>query len=194
MMSPAPSGLPGIAAVAIVFGLFGALLLWARWRSVADDGPQQRAKGWWVGLAGQALGFAVTGWGSFDVSLDPLSASAWLAATCVVILGGFALALFAASVRTMGRNWDISARTRSDHQLVQAGPFAHMRHPIYVALFALLIALALGWGHWLHFFAGAAIYIGGTALRVRDEEALLRAKFGPAYDDYAARVKRFGAF
>jgi protein-S-isoprenylcysteine O-methyltransferase Ste14 len=35
------------------------------------------------------------------------------------------------------------------------------------------------------------LYALGTWMRVAHEERLLRTQFGAAYDEYAARVKRF---
>jgi protein-S-isoprenylcysteine O-methyltransferase Ste14 len=35
------------------------------------------------------------------------------------------------------------------------------------------------------------LYWVGTVLRILEEEKLLRARFGDAYDAYAGRVKRF---
>jgi protein-S-isoprenylcysteine O-methyltransferase Ste14 len=35
------------------------------------------------------------------------------------------------------------------------------------------------------------VFALGTWIRIREEERLLRAEFGAAYEDYAARVKRF---
>jgi protein-S-isoprenylcysteine O-methyltransferase Ste14 len=67
----------------------------------------------------------------------------------------------------MGKNWSLIARTRSDHQLVRNGPFAIVRHPIYLAL---------------------PLYLAGTAIRIRDEEALLRAQFGEEHARYAREV------
>ena len=91
----------------------------------------------------------------------------------------------------MGRNWSLVARTRADHQLVEAGPFAYIRHPIYSALFLLMPAMALAFGHVAHLVLSVPLYAIGTWLRVGEEERLLRATFGSRYDAYAARVKRF---
>ena len=91
----------------------------------------------------------------------------------------------------MGQNWSLVARTRSDHKLVERGPFALMRHPIYVALFGLMIATGLALGHPWNLLLAAPIYWWGTLQRVAIEERLLRDAFGSAYDDYARRVKRF---
>jgi protein-S-isoprenylcysteine O-methyltransferase Ste14 len=54
-----------------------------------------------------------------------------------------------------------------------------------------LLALAVSFGHLRNLVVALPLFALGTALRVGEEERLLRARFGPAYDDYAARVKRF---
>jgi protein-S-isoprenylcysteine O-methyltransferase Ste14 len=54
-----------------------------------------------------------------------------------------------------------------------------------------LLALAVGLGHEANLLVAAPVHALGTWIRVREEEKLLRAQFGTAYDDYAAGVKRF---
>ncbi|MBS0478095.1 MAG: isoprenylcysteine carboxylmethyltransferase family protein, partial [Proteobacteria bacterium] len=83
------------------------------------------------------------------------------------------------------------AQTRSDHVLVQNGPFRWIRNPIYVALGLFMVAMAIAFGHWRNLMVAVPLYAVGTWMRVMREEALLRTQFGVAYDDYIARVKRF---
>jgi protein-S-isoprenylcysteine O-methyltransferase Ste14 len=78
-----------------------------------------------------------------------------------------------------------------DHELVTTGPFAHVRHPIYSAMGLLLLALAIGLGNEWRLVVTLPLYALGTWLRIAEEEKLLQAAFGPAYEAYAARVKRF---
>ena len=66
-----------------------------------------------------------------------------------------------------------------------------MRHPIYVALFLFMLAMAIAYGHTRHLILGVPVYALATWFRIRHEEGLLRAQFGADYDGYAARVKRF---
>ena len=91
----------------------------------------------------------------------------------------------------MGRNWALVARTRQDGTLVQSGPFAYVRNPIYVALFFILLAIALASGHGHNLVVALPLFALGTWLRVTHEERVLRETFGAAFDAYAARVKRF---
>jgi protein-S-isoprenylcysteine O-methyltransferase Ste14 len=77
------------------------------------------------------------------------------------------------------------------HVLVTGGIFAHLRHPIYTGMAAFLAAMAIAFGHAAHLVAAAPLFALGTWIRVREEERLLKAQFGPAYQAYAARVKRF---
>lgn len=187
-----PVGLPGLATLALGFVLFVASLLVARGRSTPDiGGGGKRSLRSLGGVMLQGLGIAIIGFGPIRAVLPAASPGAIAGGLAVAVLMGGAIALFTSASRAMGRNWAIVAQTRSDHQLVTTGPFARVRHPIYVAMFLFALALAAAFGHFWHLLLGAPIYWFGTARRVAIEERLLRDQFGVAYDDYARRVRRF---
>jgi len=189
-----PVGLPGLAAIAAGFVVFLIALLAARLRASKVDQTvaQKRSNRSLIGIVIQMIGVAIAGAaGPVRVALDPLSALALSEAVAVAMLMIATVGLFHWSSRTMGKNWSIVARTREDHQLVQTGPFAYVRHPIYVAIFLFMLALAIAYGHTRSLIVAIPIYALGTWLRIGHEERLLRAQFGGAYDAYAARVKRF---
>jgi protein-S-isoprenylcysteine O-methyltransferase Ste14 len=188
-----PVGLPGLAAIALGVLAFLVALIAARIRARRSDQTVgvRRANASWIWIAVQGFGIFIVAFGPVRAALDPMSPLALIEAFAVLVLMGSCVALFHWSSKTMGKNWSIVARTRDDHQLVETGPFAFVRHPIYVALFFFMLAFAIAYGHWLALIPGVPIYIFGTVMRIRYEEALLRAQFGAAYDDYARRVKRF---
>jgi protein-S-isoprenylcysteine O-methyltransferase Ste14 len=185
-------GLPGLAVLAVGFLAFMLTVLAARLRrGMADDRPQRRSRRSIAGIAVQCLAFFLTAFGMAGAMLDPLSPLALGEAGGIALLMAMSVALFAWASRTMGRNWSIVARTRSDHELVTTGPFAYTRHPIYAAMALLLIALAIGLGNEWRLIVTLPLYALGTWLRIAEEEKLLRDAFGADYDAYAARTKRF---
>lgn len=106
----------------------------------------------------------------------------------MLLLGGTAIALFLSAASTMGKNWSLVARTRTDHLLVRSGPFAMVRHPIYLALLLYLLSIAAALGHWQQLLVAVPLYLAGTIVRIRDEEQLLRAQFGEEHPRYAREV------
>ena len=187
-----PVGWPGLVVMAVGGLLFFVAIVRVR---VAGGGPAQpdagRARISVLGIILQMLGFASTGFGTIHVALPAASAASFAEGILVAALMGGAVWLFAAAAGEMGRNWSLVARTRKDHELVTSGAFARIRHPIYTAMGLFLLGLAVSFGHERNLILGLPLFAAGTWLRVREEERLLRASFGPAYDDYAARVKRF---
>ncbi|MDB5680139.1 isoprenylcysteine carboxylmethyltransferase family protein [Sphingomonas bacterium] len=188
-----PVGLPGFAALMLGFVVFFAALMVARMRATKEAAAPiaQKASVTWLWIIVQGIGIGIIGFGPIRVALEAGSTKAIVEGLAVALLMGSAIALFNASSRAMGKNWALVARTRSDHTLVQNGPFAWMRHPIYVALFLYMIAMAVAFGHIRNLVVGIPLYMLGTWMRVTHEERLLRTQFGAAYDNYAARVKRF---
>ena len=89
----------------------------------------------------------------------------------------------------MGKNWSLVARTRPDHELVRTGPFAIVRHPIYLALLLYVISIAAALGHWQQLLIAVPLYLAGTIIRIRDEETLLRAQFGEEHARYVREVR-----
>jgi protein-S-isoprenylcysteine O-methyltransferase Ste14 len=137
-----------------------------------------------LGIILQSIGIGLAGFGPTRATLDPLSAAGLLGTVAVMILMGGAIALFAASSRALGRNWSIVARTRSNHELVRRGPYAHIRHPIYLGMLFFLLGLAVALGHWLQLVIAVPIFLAGTAIRTRIEDGLLEHSFGDAFRDY----------
>ena len=187
-----PVGLPGLAALAVGFFAFLAALIAARARAGREDrGNATRSRRSVAGIVIQGAGIFAAGFGRQRVTLDPLGCTALVEAAAVALLMAATVALFVWSSRTMGRNWSIVARTRSDHALVTAGPFAHIRHPIYTALFLLMLAMAIALGHTRQLIVGVPLFAIGTWLRISVEERMMRGLFGADYDRWAARVPRF---
>lgn len=191
MMPGNPVGSPGVAVLNLGPLAFFVALVRARGRRAPGEARAKRSGRSVAGIAVQGFGLALAAIGGHRVTLDPLGTKALVEAAVVALLMAAAVGLFVAASHAMGRNWSLVARTRDDHALVTTGPFAHVRHPIYVALFLLLLALAVALGHTGKLWFAMPVYALGTALRVREEERLLRAMFGAGYGSYAARVKRF---
>lgn len=90
----------------------------------------------------------------------------------------------------LGRNWSPSLELREGHALVTHGSYRHLRHPMYAGIWLWSVAQPLLIHNWI---AGALIVPAFAMLyfvRVPREEAMMRERFGKAYDDYAARTGR----
>lgn len=103
-------------------------------------------------------------------------------------LGIFAVILNAWSHKTLsqklGADFDPAMRLLKVPALVMEGPYARMRHPIYLAFLLMQTALLLLTSNWLIGFSGLAIIISVIAIRVPEEEKLLIEQFGEQYHNY----------
>lgn len=89
---------------------------------------------------------------------------------------------------TMGRLWSGFISRLEDHRIVDTGPFAIVRHPIYTGIIAaaFLMAGELGTAPAL---AGAVLFLLAFWMKARIEEEFLRQELGPEpYDAYRRRV------
>ena len=80
---------------------------------------------------------------------------------------------------------------KKDRELATSGPYAYTRNPLYLGSSLLAVGFAVAGASW----ADGALVIGYFALFyyavMRNEEADLRRRFGPAFDEYASRVRLF---
>lgn len=113
----------------------------------------------------------------------------WSVAGIVLCLTAAALDVLA--VNSFRRNRNPTFITTQARTLVTEGIYRRIQHPIYTGL--LLAALGLPlilrslWGALLALLVIAPL----LAVRIRGEEARLRALFGDEYRAYAARTRRF---
>ena len=91
------------------------------------------------------------------------------------------------SVRALGRLLVPGVGVFQDHALVTSGPYRWVRHPLYSSAFALWLGAALGTLNWLLLLLWPLV-AAGVVRHLPAEEEMLRAKFGTAYDEYAART------
>ncbi len=163
---------------------FFAVMIVAVSRSGGGESGARRNNMSRLGIGLQGLGIGLAGFGPVRMSLALLSPQALIQSTAIALLVAGAAGLFAASARALGANWSIVARTRSDHQLVRNGPYALVRHPIYLGLLLFLLGLAVALGHFAQLIAAIPVFLIGTAIRTRIEDRLLETKFGDEYRDY----------
>ncbi len=184
--------MPGALRLAHVCLLAGWLTFAAVWGVAALFGrPDKRRQAalsrlWQLGLlaAGAALLFA-SARPVLNPQLLPASAASVLVGALLTD-AGLGFAIYARAV--LGRNWSGTVSLKEGHQLMESGPYALVRHPIYTGLLTALLGTALVRGT-LAAFLGVGILTLVFLSKIRLEERFLASEFGSAFDSYRARVK-----
>jgi protein-S-isoprenylcysteine O-methyltransferase Ste14 len=187
-MAPHPISFLQLDSFAIVSALFVASVAWIALRNIDRSSVRSRQLHSTIGIALQSLGCAAAGAGFLKPVLPWWAPYSLVSTALVALLGGAAVVLFLSAASTMGKNWSLLARTRADHQLIRTGPFAIVRHPIYLALLLYLLSIAAALGHWHQLLIAAPLFLAGTIFRIRDEEKLLREQFGEEHARYVREV------
>lgn len=146
--------------------------------------PRARASG----ILPRVFAIAGTGLGTGFLYLTPVALPLWLQVLAIVLIVA-AAGLEIAVMMWLGRSFAIMAEAR---KLVTGGPYAAVRHPLYVAEAIGMAAMLI------QFFSPAAIglyvaFLAAQVVRAVFEERILTEAF-PDYGAYAARTARFIPF
>ncbi|MBN1886828.1 MAG: isoprenylcysteine carboxylmethyltransferase family protein [Thermoflexales bacterium] len=189
----------------IFFTLFIAVLvirLYFGWKIRRADGGswfvQKEAverEGWWsillrfvmfLYMIAVAIAYAANPpWLSSFVAPFPI----WLR-WMGVVMGGLGLLLLVWVHDTLGRHWSTNLQLKEVHTLVTGGPYRWARHPMYTALFAFFVGLALTAASWLIVLL-VVISIAGLYARIGKEEGMMVEQFGDEYCQYMKHTGRF---
>jgi len=123
----------------------------------------------------------------------PIHPQSWLRVVLLSIgaplfFGGLALYLWGirSLAQMFGPSSGFGVRLHAKHRLVTTGPYAHVRHPMYVGVISTAIGSLLLYRTWTSL--GFAIIMFGLAVRARREEGVLAQEFGNEWKAYASQV------
>jgi protein-S-isoprenylcysteine O-methyltransferase Ste14 len=91
---------------------------------------------------------------------------------------------------TLQKNWSAARKSGKDNIVIASGPYAWIRHPLYMALILLLISLSLVSGFSL-FFLLTLLSIPSFNNVAKKEEAVMIQQFGEEYKSYMKHAGRF---
>ena len=103
--------------------------------------------------------------------------------TSLSLLGGGLLALAGLAVRALAAN-----AIHKDRSLAVRGPYAHLRHPLYLGSFLVGMGLATAGGRVLFLPPLLLLFAWVYWRATRAEETELEERFGEAYRRYRAQV------
>jgi protein-S-isoprenylcysteine O-methyltransferase Ste14 len=88
----------------------------------------------------------------------------------------------------LGKLWSGFVTLKEDHRIVDTGPYALVRHPIYSGLMVAALMTGLMRANPAA-LVGAVLIVLGFSMTARIEEGFLRAQLGPdTYEGYRRRV------
>ncbi len=108
----------------------------------------------------------------------------------VLIAMGVAIAVWAVSLfRREGT--EINPTSKTNQKLVIAGPFRFTRNPMYLGLVLFSFGIAFVVGSLPMFVVPLAVFATANFVHIPFEEAKMRRQFGPSFDDYTRRTRRW---
>jgi protein-S-isoprenylcysteine O-methyltransferase Ste14 len=123
---------------------------------------------------------------TFIVLLAILAMVPWAQPQPTMFAAGIGLAALAEAWRI----WAAGTIHKTE-ELTTGGPYAYVRHPLYVGSFLHALAYCFMSGQWLSFAVAIPLFILLYGAAVSTEEAMLCKIFGQRYVDYCRRVPRF---
>ena len=95
--------------------------------------------------------------------------------------------------RTLAGNWSGDVTLKQGHELVKAGPYRFVRHPIYTGLLLMCLGSAMESGR-LRSWLGVACVAVGFWIKLKQEEKLMLRHFPDDYPSYRKQVKALVPF
>lgn len=134
------------------------------------------------------LGLCALLWRPLRVTLSQVARAVALLVGALLYFPGIALYLW--GMRALGEMFrpssGLGVRLNVGHRLVTHGPFAWVRHPLYLGLQIVALGGLLLYRTWTMVFVAANFL--GLFLRARREEEALQTEFGEEWRAYARRV------
>jgi len=134
------------------------------------------------------LTFSALLWKPLPLTLSPGMRGLALATEALIYFPGLAFTLWGRLA--LGRMYFVStslgAQLYAGHRLITRGPFAIVRHPMYLGLIAASVGSLLLYQTWTA--AAFMVFAPFLLLRARREEQALATEFGEAWQVYAASV------
>lgn len=150
----------------------------------------------WAQIAGGLGGCALLAYAGRLLWI-PLPSATGLAASAVLAVAGLALFL-AGSLLVLWARWALGsmygvstsfvAPLQAQHRLIRHGPYAVVRHPLYLGLWVVLLGALLVYATWT-LLVMLVICLAAFYRRARREEVALAARFGEEWRVYAAHTK-----
>jgi protein-S-isoprenylcysteine O-methyltransferase Ste14 len=103
-----------------------------------------------------------------------------------IVLAGAAFTVWARI--TLGRNWSAEVTFKQDHELIESGPYALARHPIYTGLILMALGTAINYGRAIGFALFFSL-CGSLWWKARQEERIMSNHFPDAYAKYKTHVR-----
>jgi protein-S-isoprenylcysteine O-methyltransferase Ste14 len=140
----------------------------------------------WVVLIGS---FKLEEWMHGFLPADMPGSASWLRpiAFAVLVLG---LGIRGIAIVTLGKAFSANVATLAGQQLQRSGLYALVRHPSYLGLELVLLALALHTRTWACFAVALVPPTLAVLYRIHVEEKALQFAFGRDYEDYRRSTKR----
>lgn len=154
------------------------------WRGRQKAQRVDRRARW--GIVLEAIAYALLWQGRFWRTAP----QTWRIAVAIVFFV-LAIALAWSSTRALGRQWRVDAGLNPDHELVTTGAYRFVRHPIYASMLCMLLGTGFAITPYPLFAAALVLFIVGTEVRVRVEDALLASRFGEDFHRFRQRVPAY---
>jgi len=125
------------------------------------------------------------GWlGRRFVAASPAIGSLGVALT----VAGIAFAIWARW--HLGENWSATVTLKEGHELINTGPYRHIRHPIYTGMLLAFVGTALALGESRALISVGIVLVAFYA-KAKKEERFLAQEFGEKFREHSRRTGMF---
>jgi len=115
--------------------------------------------------------------------------AAWLRPLSLILLI-FGIAIRAAAIATLGRWFTANVVTQPEQQLQQGGLYSLVRHPSYLGMEIIFVAIGLHSRAWPALIVAVVPPTVAVLHRIHVEETALAHAFGESYLEYCRATKR----
>jgi protein-S-isoprenylcysteine O-methyltransferase Ste14 len=122
--------------------------------------------------------------GTLDLAMPVLLLLA--AAGLLLVAQGTAVAFWARAV--LGACWSTAPKANAARELATSGPYAWVRHPVYLGVLVALVGDALAFANWAALLVGLVWVLPALLWRAQVEERLLADVYGEPYQRYRQRT------